>query len=373
MAEMARQGNWQSTQLIEPVEDWWHLVDGQTIRVVVTPRNQGGSTWIFENVTERLALESNYNALMRVQGETLDHLNEAVAVFGSNGQLKLFNPALEELWENADISAQEGLHISRIIEKWSATVGNTDELQKILGSVTGFDDARSSLDGRMELLDRRTIKFSLVPLPDGQTMLTFVDVTANVDLERALRERAEALEASDLLKGKFIQHVSYELRAPLTSISGFGEILNMGGVGALNEKQSEYLSHINASAVVLRNLVDDILDLASIDAGTMKLEIDSVELDQIVKTSFENHSEEMSRKGVRCEVDIDPSSEAVKGDPDRLLQIIGNLTSNAVNFSPDGGLISITASRNGDFHEIRVMDEGPGIEPSEFETIFGTV
>lgn len=366
---------WREGQLaiytaLEPVEEWWHLLDGQTIRVVVTPRSEGGSTWIFENVTERLALESNYNALMRIQGETLDHLNEAVAVFGSNGQLKLFNPALEELWQNADITAKEGLHISRIIEKWSDTVGNADVLQQILGSVTGFDDARGTLDGRMELLDERSVQYSLVPLPDGQTMLTFVDVTANVNFERALRERAEALEASDLLKGKFIQHVSYELRAPLTSISGFGEILKMGEVGSLNEKQSEYLSHINASAFVLRNLVDDILDLASIDAGTMKLDISPVDVDLAVRMALDSRSEDMRDKGLRCEVDIAKASETIKADPDRLHQIISNLVSNAINFSPDGGLIKVSAHRNGDFHEIRIMDEGPGIKPSEFEIIF---
>ncbi len=366
---------WRQSQLaiytaLEPVEEWWHLLDGQTIRVVVTPRSPGGSTWIFENVTERLALESNYNALMRIQGETLDHLNEAVAVFGSNGQLKLFNPALEELWQNAEITAQEGLHVSRIIEKWSASVGNTEILQQILGSVTGFDDARNSLDGRMELLDGRSVQYTLVPLPDGQTMLTFVDVTANVNFERALRERAEALEASDLLKGKFIQHVSYELRAPLTSISGFGEILKMGDVGELNQKQTEYLSHINASASVLRNLVDDILDLASIDAGTLKLDVEPVDLDATVKSAFDVHVEEMHEKGLRSEVDIEKASETVMGDADRLLQVVGNLVSNAINFSPDGGTINVATTRVGKFHEIRVMDEGKGIEPSEFEVIF---
>ncbi|MEM9276955.1 MAG: ATP-binding protein, partial [Pseudomonadota bacterium] len=365
-----REGQLQIYTAIEPIEEWWHLLDGQTIRVVSAPRSQGGSTWIFENVTERLALESNYNALMRIQGETLDHLNEAVAVFGSNGQLKLFNPALEELWGDADIDVQEGLHVTSVIDAWTASIRNGEDLEKILGQVTGFDDVREDIEGRMELDDRRSIQYSVVPLPEGQSMLTLTDVTANVNFERALKERAEALEASDLLKSKFIQHVSYELRAPLTNISGFGEMLADVDIGKLNEKQVEYLSHINESAVVLRAIVDDILDLASIDAGTMTLEYGPVNLDETVRSAFEELADGMRQKGLRAAVDISPASETVIADETRLLQVVRNLLSNAINFSPDGGEITITANQNENMHEVRIFDQGPGIDENELQAIF---
>ncbi len=366
---------WRDSQLeiytaIEPVEEWWHLLDGQTIRVVSAPRSQGGSTWIFENVTEKLALESNYNALMRVQGETLDHLNEAVAVFGSNGQLKLFNPALEELWSDAEIPVQEGLHITGVIEAWINSFKNGEDLEKILGQVTGFDDARETIEGRMEMKDDRTVQYSVVPLPEGQSMLTLVDVTANVNFERALRERAEALEASDLLKSRFIQHVSYELRAPLTSISGFGEMLKDSDLGKLNNKQAEYLSHINDSADVLRAIVDDILDLASIDAGTMTLDYGTVKLGNVVNSVFEELEDGMREKGLRAAVEISAGSEVIQADGDRITQIFRNLLSNAINFSPDGGEISVAAACEEDDHIIRIMDQGAGIDEAELQVIF---
>ncbi|MEM9331582.1 MAG: ATP-binding protein [Pseudomonadota bacterium] len=365
-----REGQLEIYTSIEPVEEWWHLLDGQTIRVVASPRNQGGSTWIFENVTERLALESNYNALMRIQGETLDHLNEAVAVFGSNGQLKLFNPALEELWNGIDIKVQEGLHITSVIQAWTESINNDEALKGILGSVTGFDDARETIEGRMELSDGRSIQYSVVPLPEGQSMLTLVDVTANVNFQRALKERAEALEASDLLKSKFIQHVSYELRAPLTSISGFGEMLTDSDIGKLNEKQAEYLSHINESALVLRAIVDDILDLASIDAGTMLLDCRPINLDNIVRTAFEELAAGMTQKGLRASVNIAAESETIIADEERILQIMRNLISNAINFSPDGGEITITTEQIASHHEIRIFDQGPGVGDAELEVIF---
>ncbi|MEO0327154.1 MAG: ATP-binding protein [Pseudomonadota bacterium] len=355
---------------IEPTEEWWHLLDGQTIRVVSSPRNQGGSTWIFENVTERLALESNLNALMRVQGETLDHLNEAVAVFGSNGQLKLFNPALEALWQGIGITVQEDLHIASIIESWQPITNNRGDLEAILGRITGFDDIRDEIEGRMKLEDGRTLQYSLVPLPEGQSMLTLADITANVDFEKALRERAEALEASDQLKSKFIQHVSYELRAPLTNIAGFGELLTSGVTGAMNEKQSEYVSHINLSASVLRAIVDDILDLASIDAGTMVLEYEPIDFAAIANQAFEDLEDAINARHLKTFVNIDESSQTIIADSIRLPQVIRNLLSNAINFSPDHGAIILSAERKDEYHEIRIEDQGPGIPENELRIIF---
>ena len=366
---------WTDSQLaiytaLEPAEEWWHLLDGQTIRVVASPRNQGGVTWVFENVTEQLALESNYNALMQVQGETLDHLNEAVAVFGSNGKLKLFNPALEELWQSTDITIAEGLHVARVIEKWTDSISNEGDLENILGKVTGFDDERASLQGRLQLRDDSTLKYSLVPLPDGQTMLTFANVTASVNFEKALKDRAEALEESGHLKSKFIQHVSYELRAPLTTISGFGELLETAGIGKMNSKQAEYLSHINESAGQLCAIVDDILDLTSIDAGTMILDLVQVDFEKTVDEALQSLAPVMEAKKISTEIDIADKSRRMTGDGERLSQILHNLLSNAVNFSPYGGRISIQANVVSDYHEIRISDEGPGVAAEMKSSVF---
>jgi len=366
---------WRDSQLevyqaIEPREEWWHLMDGQTIRVIVTPRNQGGSFWVFENVTERLALESNYNSLMQVQGETLDHLNEAVAVFGSNGKLRLFNPALEALWNVAGIDVDEGLHIVKIIEAWTDTIANPDDLKKILGKATGLDDERSDLEGRLEMRNGCTFEYSLVPLPDGQSMLTLSDITANVNFEKALSERAEALEASDKLKSQFIQHVSYELRAPLTNISGFGEMLATPEIGQMNDKQAEYLSHINSSANELRAMVDDILDLASIDAGSMSLELSTVRLGDLVSDIFEYSKTAMAAKGLKSKVEISPQCLEIIADAGRLSQVLTNLVLNAINFSPDGGTITVVAKTTNTSNQICVIDQGAGVSEDQREAIF---
>lgn len=355
---------------IEPVEEWWHLLDGQTLRVLISPRNEGGATWVFENVTEKLALESNLNSVMRIQGETLDHLIEAVAVFGSDGNLKLFNPALKQLWNDNGLEAEEGIHIAKVIEAWSEAISNEDDLAKILGKITGFDDTRDSLSGRLELRNGTALQYSLVPLPEGQSMLTLTDVTANVNFERALKDRAEALEESDRLKNKFIQHVSYELRAPLTSISGFGEMLSTPEMGQLNDKQDEYLGHINEAADVLKCIVDDILDLASIDAGTMTLDLETIDLNTNVEAVISSFGSAVEEKHIQFETQIDKNSASIIADEKRLTQILENLVSNAVTFSPDGGRVNIQAGQSDGFYEIRVIDQGPGVAEDQHHLIF---
>ena len=111
-----------------------------------------------------------------------------------------------------------------------------------------------------------------VPLPDGGTLVTFRDVSDRVRFERALTERNEALVAADRLKNAFVHHVSYELRSPLTTIIGFSQLLDDPAIGPLTDKQREYIGHITNSSAALLAIIDDILDLATIDAGAIALE-----------------------------------------------------------------------------------------------------
>ena len=367
---------WREQQLeiyraLEPREDWWYLPNGQTLRVVVNPHNQGGATWVFENVTEHLALQSSYNALMRIQGETLDHLDEAVAVFGSDGKLKLFNPALLHIWKLGEDAIAPGLHISALARKCSALTGDGSEWDDITAAITGFEDQRGNLAGRLEKVDGEVVDYSLVRLPDGQTMLAFVDITAAVNIERALKERNEALEQSDHLKSRFIQHVSYELRAPLTSISGFAELLGMHALGKLNEKQDEYVANISSASDTLKNIVDDILDLATVDAGSMTLDIAPIDLAAVVGDCLHELDEEMNRRGIGANTSIGVDKFTLQADEHRLRRIVENLLTNAVRFSPDGGTVTVEARRAGSAIEIAVSDQGPGVPEQYRESIFG--
>ena len=211
---------------VESQEHWWHLPDGRTIRVVANPQPKGGVTWVFENLTEKMDLESRYNTAVRVQGETLDNLAEGVAVFGPDGRIRLSNPAFTALWGLPDDLVAQNTHISAI-RTHCDPLAKDSPWAGFVAVVTGFDDERRDRHGQTELSRRHGAALrASIHLPNGQVMMTFVDVTDSVNVERALKDKNEALQQADQLKNDFVQHVSYELRSPLTNIIGFTELLS---------------------------------------------------------------------------------------------------------------------------------------------------
>ena len=365
-----RDGQLEIYQALEAHEDWWHLPDARTLRVVVNPQSLGGATWIFEDVTEELELKSNYNSLVRVQGETLDHLNEAVAVFGPDGKLRLSNPALWKMFGIEDKAIAAGDHITKLTEVLSPKIESHDVWEDIVSTVTGYDDERSSGMGRIYLEGNNIVEFAVAPLPDGRTMLTLFDVTANVNIERALTERNDALEQAGNLKNRFLQHVSYELRTPLTTISGFGELLSMEQTGKLNSVQEEYLGHINTSSATLKAIIDDILDLATIDAGAMELELKEFNITPIIEGVVKSLIPALEKNHVSITLNIDPSAEELIADNTRFRQIIYNLITNAIDHSPNGGVVTVESILDGNNIFISVSDQGPGVPTDERENIF---
>ncbi len=349
----------------ESQEHWWHLPDGQTLRVIANPHPQGGMTWIYENVTERLDLESRYNALMSVQGETLDHLSEGVAVFGSDGRLRLHNPSFAAIWSLDTALFADAPHVSDIVDACRRPRDDEAMWRRFTASVAGVDENRASLSGQMEREDGRIIDYATVPLPDGQTMVTFVDVTDSAKVERALVERNEALEAANTLKNAFIHHVSYELRSPLTNIIGFAQLLADERIGALNEKQREYTGYITSSSQSLLAIVNDILDLTTIDAGIMELDLGEVDTAAMVKAAAEALQERANEVHVLIETRVAPDAGHFVADEKRVRRILTNLIANAVGFSHRNGLVTISARLANDMIEFAITDQGPGI-PRDF-------
>jgi signal transduction histidine kinase len=374
LAEQPEWRRWKENVLaayraVEPQEHWWHLPDGRTLRVVANPQPKGGVTWVFENLTEKIDLESRYNTAVRVQGETLDNLAEGVAVFGADGRLRLVNPAFSLLWRLPPGVVETGSHIS-VIRAACDVVAENSPWGELLAAVTGFDDERLDSHGQTELADGTVLRYAIIHLPNGQVMTTFVDMTDSVNVERALKDKNEALEKADRLKNDFVQHVSYELRSPLTNIIGFTELLALPETGPLNERQKEYVEHIGSSSSVLLTIVNDILDLATVDAGIMELEISDVRVADTVNAAAELISERLREFGIRLELDIAGTPETFKADEHRVRQILFNLLSNAANFAPENSLIRLSCRGDGNAIEFSVHDDGPGMSEEVLESIF---
>ena len=355
---------------VDTREQWWHLPDGQTLRVIANPNPQGGMTWIYENVTERLDLESRYNSLMHVQGETLDHLAEGVAVFGSDGRLRLHNPSFARIWDLPDDLLSNRPHVAGIVAACRRPGDDDSMWNRFTASVAGLDENRASMSGHMERAGGTVIDYAAVPLPDGQTMVTFVDVTDSAKVARALVERNEALEAADTLKNAFIQHVSYELRSPLTNIIGFAQLLSDARVGPLNQKQREYTGYIMSSSAALLAIINDILDLATIDAGIMELDLAEIDVAATVEAAIEGVQDRLRETHIRLETRIPPDIGSFVADGKRIRQILFNLLANAIAFSSEGGRVSISAARVGDAIEFKIADDGPGIASDFLGSVF---
>jgi signal transduction histidine kinase len=357
-------------QSLEAREHWWHLPDGQTLRVIANPHPQGGVTYVYENVTERLELEKRNNALVSVQGETLDHLSEGVAVFGSDGKLRLWNPPFGALWK-LDRSTLANLpHISDVIT-WCGMLHDAPETwRRVQQAVAGLADSRIRFDGRMERRDGTVLEYSTVPLPDGATLLTFVNITDTVNVERALTEKAEALMEADRVKTDFVGLVSYELRSPLTNIIGFAHLLGDPRFGELNPKQRDYTSHIMTSSQALMTIVDDILDLATVDAGIMELHLSEVDIGQTIFAAIEGVKDRIEAGRLVLLTDIPLGLGSFQADEKRIRQLVFNLVANAVRFSSEGGTVRIGAKRDAGQVVLTVADEGAGIPQEHLRQVF---
>ncbi|MBC8013870.1 MAG: PAS-domain containing protein [Methyloceanibacter sp.] len=348
------------------VEDQWHLPDGRTLHVVADSEGEAGVTYLYENVTEQLALESRYNALIEVQRETLDTLREGVAVFAPNGRLRLYNRAFATIWRLNPRQLDNEPHIEEIIT-WCRVLYDAPEAwEGIKTTVTAIVAERLAYEKQFDRRDGSVLACAVLPLPDGGTLLTYVDVSDAKHAERALIERAEALEAADRLKTAFISHVSYELRTPLTNIIGFSELLASPIAGPLTEKQRDYLSDIRLSGRTLLAIIDDILDLATIDAGTLELKLSPVKVRDVIGQAVQGVEERLKQNNVELDIAVAPGIDEFVADGRRVTQMLYNLLSNAIGFSEPGGKIALACGCDGAMIAFSVEDQGVGI-PADYQ------
>jgi len=355
-------------QALEGKQHEWHLPDGRTLRVVTTPNPEGGVTYLFDDVTERLDLERRFADVIRVRGETLDNLGEAVAVFGSDGRLRLSNPAFRRMWNIEPTALADNPHIEAVL-RLCLPLGAESTWETLRRAVTTLD-ARTPVASRMERHDGAIVDCATIPLPDGATLVTFTDVTASVNVERALVERNEALVAAEKLKQDFVQHMSYELRSPLTNIIGFTHFLGDANIGPLNPRQHEYLGYITSSTNALLAIVDNILDLATIEAGAMTLDLAPIDIRRTMEAAAEGVQDRLAQDQINLELRAAPDIGTFLADERRIRQALFNLLSNAVGFSPPGGTVVLSAWRDGGALVLSVADQGPGIPPEMKDKVF---
>ena len=295
-------------------------------------------------------------------------------VFGSEGRVKLSNPALLRLWNLRPERLTGGeLHAADLLDDIRQQLaGNLDAVAwgRLKGRILGRLNERRMRSGRLKRTDKKVLDYTLLPLPDGANLVTFVDVTDRINMERALTLRNQALAKADRIKSEFLAHISYELRTPLTSIIGFVEGLSGGHFGSISEAQREYLGFILRSASQLRLLIDDLINLASMEAGYLVLHPTEVDIKAALTAQASFFEEQLREKKMRLGINCPPGVGRVLLDEHCVKQVLSNLLSNAIKYTPAGGRIAMLARREEDWLRLAVSDTGIGIPKADQKRVF---
>ena len=356
----------QYTDLLEAREELWPLPDDTMLRVVTQPHPMGGLLFFFEDVTDRLAIERSYNTLSAVQQESLNNLYEGVSVYNGDGRLNLWNPAMAKIWQWDETLLNNRPHITEVLEQARELLSNGSESdwEEVKTMFVQRTLHRDTSEERFERTDGRIIDTAFIPLPDGATLITCWDITDNVKVELALRERNEALETADNLKAVFISNVSYELRTPLNSIMGFANMLDGEYFGPLNERQKEHLKSILSASNQLLSLIDEILDLTNIEAGNKDLDQQSFSFPKMLNNAVELVRPAASTRDITLNIECDPDVDSVVADRQRLIQVVVNLLSNAVRATPAKGILSVCAKVIDDHISFWIRNDGEEATPA---------
>ncbi|WP_394270451.1 PAS-domain containing protein [Qipengyuania sp.] len=348
----------------EPEEVNWPLPDSTHLRVVAQPLPDGGLVMIAEDRTEQLALSATRDTLLRTRTATFDSLFEALAVFAPDGHLELWNRGFPGAW-GIDPEVLDGHPQAE--DLLTAIEGNLADPKAIAVVNTVVRAAtldRKKRDGRVELSDGRTLDFAGVPLPDGNGLLTVLDVTASRQAEDALRERNRALEEADAVMTRFLANMSYEFRTPLTSIGGFAELLASGVAGELNPQARDYVAAISQSVAKLSEQVENVLDLSQSEAGLMPLRTTSIDLLEFVTEIVRSREEALAAKSLSLDLKGN-SGKKIRADAQQLRRAVGHLLDNAIAHTDEGGRIRVEIAKQRGLNRLAIADNGRGMSHHE--------
>ncbi len=355
----------------------WHLPDGTALKVKFVALDTDRHLLINEDLTPQLATERAFNEFVHTHQATLDHLQEGLAVFGSNGLLKIHNPAFAAIWQLPEDALAHDFHMTDFL----------DATRQLLPVLENWPERRTKLSGR--LLGRKsgidqivcndgmTLEAAHIPLPDGAVLLRYGDITDSVKLAENLRlraeemaERADMMAAADRLKSEFLANLGHEIRNPLNTIGGFAQMLAGDYFGDLNKRQQDYADGIVEASEAVSGLVVDILDLASIEAGLLELQIARVDLHHCLTDMLGLIGERARHKKLKLNFDCPIDIGWINVDEKRFKQCLLHLLGNAISFSSSGGTITITAARVDEGVRIDIRDTGIGIPKIDIERVF---
>jgi signal transduction histidine kinase len=357
------------------LEEAWPLPGGTHLRVVAQPMPDGGLVLIAEDRTESLALSAVRDTLLRTRTATLDSLFEALAIFAPDGSVQLWNRSFAGTWGLTPELLDRHPSADELLSAIGRNLVRPEEAGLIGATVRAATLDRREKGGQVDLADGRTLRFAGIPLPDGNGLLTVLDITASQKAEQALRERAEALEEADAVKAKFLANMSYEFRTPLTTIGGYAELLK-SGAAADPDAAGEYVDAILTAVERLTEQVENVLDLSQSEAGLLPIRKERLDLLDFLTTLVREREQAIIAAGLSLDLK-GRRGRIIEADPRQLGRAIGNLLDNAIGHTPEGGRIVIELRKaldgEGGGIVISMADNGRGMTAQELARAQGGV
>lgn len=326
--------------LLRPGEDLMHLPQGKTLRRFMLPHPLGGILISYEDITDRIAMERSFNTLIEVQRATIDNIHEAVALFDTEGKLKLYNSSYADLWGFSGDFLNTNPLLEELVERHKPYFSSKEEeWQVIKGRIMQLFTESSDMQIRIERLDGKILESSCVGLADGGVLITFFDITHSARTEKILKERSQITTRMNALRSRFIFDLAAEFKDPFTELCS-------------SIKKSSLSGPVLQRALDIKDLFNDLMDLALAEGGSNSLNLDAVEIRGILEDINEGLSERALRKEVTVNLDIDSEVSWIIGDKTRLEEVLHYIFACSLNKSGKGKVLTVS------LRKVRKEEEG---------------
>jgi PAS domain S-box-containing protein len=316
--------------------------------------------------TEELASALRHQEIEADKTRTIvESIADGVIVFDANHKVIMVNPTAERML-NLPVPIVWGQDLRDLIEETDEAFGREATLT-ILTVLSALISSRERLEAGEPLtqtrfqIGERTIaaSFTSVALTDEgpfNVVAVFRDITKEAEIDR--------------MKSEFLSMAAHELRAPMTSIKGYGDMLLLGLAGEYNERQKQFLDTIKANVDRVLEIVNEFSDVSRLESGALKLDAKPLDIDNLISEVIVSLQPQIKAKEINLTVEVPPDLPQVWGDRTRIIQILTNLVTNAYKYTPEGGQIAITTQRVDDSVQVNVADTGIGVAPQDQEKLF---
>lgn len=337
------------TSLVSATEDVLHLPSGITLRRMLTPHPTGGLLITYEDVTGHLTMERSMTVLNETQFTVINHLREAILLFGRNGRLRLANTAYLNLWQISDPDFNRTpLSIIDVLEKQKPFFENENNWEALKEQLLGVITSHTGELCQILRPDQKVLEFMSVGLPDGGIFVSFLDVTEE-EKQSSLVEEKEALLSrfkqttvqAEKLRASFLKQMSDEIMPQLSCLTETAQKL-MNGNDRPPKRRKASLQTIADIASELKSLFNDITDLALIETGSAVLELNSVDIRSLLNGVLKIVQEQAKNRNVLLTLDCPENVPLLIADQKRLKQVLFYLLINAVSSSFKGGKIALS-------------------------------